>query len=137
MTSEMRERVLRNIKVSEGALTNEFAKSAIAHQEKIISYWKDSYCWEAKHKIAAAKGEIEYFEAVIEVLAEQAATEAVKETVQVLAAIVTVANKSKAVRGAVATLANKLHRLNCTLSESFKRAWAFVKSFNGLLPSLS
>lgn len=141
MTESMRARVEKAVKESKGALTIEFAKTAIAQKEKTISYWNSLPAWKqgytAKCAVAAAQSEIAYFEAVIEYLMEVAATEAVAETVQVLAAIVTVANKAKAIRRAVATLANKLHRLSYSLSDAFKRSWALVRAFNGLLPSPS
>ena len=136
MTENMRARVESAVEESNGALTIEFAKTAIAQKVKSISYWNNLPAWKqgytAKCAVAAAKADIEY-------LAEVAATEAVAETVQVLAAIVTVsvASKAKAIRRAVATLANKLHRLSYTLSDAFKRSWTLVKAFNGLLPSLS
>lgn len=141
MTESMRARVESAVKESNGALTIEFAKTAIAQKEKTISYWNSLPAWKqgytAKCAVAAAQADIEYFEAVIEYLTEVAATEAVAETVKVLAAIVTVANKAKAVRRAVATLANKLHRLSYSLSDAFRRSWALIKAFNGLLPSSS
>ena len=141
MTESMRARVEKAVQESNGSLTVEFANATIAQKEREIAFenslpaWKRGYA--SKNAVATAQAEIAYFEAVIEYLTEQAAAEAVAETVQVIAAIVTVANKAKAVRRAVATLANKLHRLNFSLSDSFKRAWAFVRAFNGLLPSLS
>lgn len=143
MTESMRTRVESAVKESNGALTIEFAKTAIAQKEKTISYWNSLPAWKqgytAKCVVAAAQADIEYFEAVVEYLTEVAATEAVAETVQVLAAIVTVsvASKAKAVRRAVATLANKLHRLSYSLSDAFRRSWALIKAFNGLLPALS
>ncbi len=141
MTESMRARVEKAVQESNGALTVEFAKTAIAQKEKAIAYWNNLPSWRVgftgKQAIAMAQSEIAYFEAVIEYLMEVAAIEAVAETVQVLAAIVTVANKTKAIRRAVATLANKLHSLSYSLSDTFKRSWALVRAFNRLLPSLS
>lgn len=141
MTNEMRAKVESAVKESNGALTIEFAKAAISQKEKTIAYWNNLPSWRVgftgKQAIAMAQSEIAYFEAVIEYLTEAAATEAVAETMKVLAAIVTVANKAKAVRRAVATLANRLHRLSYSLSDAFRRSWALIKAFNGLLPSLS
>lgn len=141
MTNEMRERVIKAIEVSNGALTVEFCKEAIAQRERTVAYYNSLPSWQqgynAKREITVAQSEIAYYEAVIEVLAEQAAAVVVAETVEVLAAIVTVVNKTKAVRKAVATLANKFHRLGYTLSDSFKRAWQLTRAFKGLLPSLA
>lgn len=141
MTNEMRARVEKAVEMSNGTLTIEAAKAAIAQNEKKIAYWNSLPSWKVgftgKTAIANAQNEIAYFEAVVEYLTEQAAAEAVTETVAVLAAIVTVANKAKAVRRAVTTLANKLRKLDYSLSDAFKRAWTFIKSFTGLLPSLS
>lgn len=141
MTNEMRARVEKAVEMSKGSLTIESAKTAIAQKESVISYYNNLPAWRRgyseKCAIESAKSEIAYFEAVIDYLTEQAATEAVAETVQILATIVTVTNKVKTVRRAVATLANKLHKLGYTLSDAFRRAWAFVRAFDGLLPSLS
>lgn len=143
MTESMRARVESAVKESNGALTIESANASIAHSERVIQYWESLPVWkqgcDSKTLIAKAKAEVEFFEAVIEYLTEVAATEVVAETVQVLEAIVTVSvsSKAKAVRRAVATLANKLHRLSYSLSDAFRRSWALIKAFNGLLPSLS
>lgn len=139
MTENMRARVEKAVKDSNGNLTIEFAKKAIAQKEKELNYYNNLPAWKQGYQtqcsITAVQSDIAYFEAVIEYLTEVAATEAVAETVQVLAAIMTVANKAKAVRRAVATLANKLHRLNYSLSDAFKRAWTFIRAFTGLVPS--
>lgn len=141
MTEKMRERVMASIEKSNGALTVEFCKEAIEQRKRSLEFLNSRPSWEqgfaCKNAMANAESDIEYFEAVIEVLTEQAAAEVVTETVAVLTAIVTVANKAKAVRRAVATLANKLRKLNYSLSDAFKRAWTLTKSFKGLLPSLS
>lgn len=144
MTEKMRERVMKNLEISKemgNGLTVEFCKEAIEQRKRSLEFWNNQPAWEqglsCKNAIANAESEIEYFQAVIEVLTEQAAAEVVAETVAVLTAIVTVANKAKAVRRAVATLANKLRKLNYSLSDSFKKAWTLTKSFKGLLPSLS
>lgn len=141
MTNEMRARVKRAVEMSNGNLTIESAKASIAQKESVIRYYDNLPSWKQgyseKCAIATAKSEIAYYEVVIEYLTELEAAEVVAETVQVLAAIITVANKAKAVRRAVATLANKLHRLNYSLSDAFKRAWTFIRAFTGLIPSLA
>lgn len=137
MTNEMRERVEKAVEMSQGSLTIEFAQSAIEMKKRQISHWENSYAYDVRRHCEMLQSEIAYFEAVIEYLTEQAAAEAVAETVTVLTAIVTVADKAKAVRRAVATLANKLHRLSYSLSDAFRRSWALIKAFNGLLLSLS
>lgn len=139
MTKEMRERVLHNIE--NGAWTIEKAQSAIEHENKVINYWtENARCWEAKYKINQANADIEYYEAIIEVLTEMQEVEIANEAIQTVVVLVkTVANssKSKVIRKAVATMANKLRKLNYSLSEAFKKAWMFIKSFTGLIPSLS
>jgi len=141
MTNEMRARVEKAVVMANDTLTIEAAKAAIAQNEKKIAYWNSLPSWKigftGKTAIANAQNEIAYFEAVIEVLTEQIAAEAVTETVAVLAAIVTVTNKAQAVLRAVATLANKLRKLNYSLSDAFKKAWTLTKAFAGLLPSFS
>ncbi|MGL5437178.1 MAG: hypothetical protein ACRDBO_17680 [Lachnospiraceae bacterium] len=138
MTETMRASVEKAIERSNGNLTVEYAKSMIEQKERTISYynslpsWKQGYS--TQYSINLAKDEIEYFEAVTEVLIEKAAAVAVAETVEVLAAIVTVANKAKAARRAVATLANKLRKVGFTLSDAFRKAWTLIKAFNELLP---
>ncbi len=134
MTENMRERVERAVEMSQGNLTIEFAKSAIEMKKRQIAHWENSHAYDVKRYCEMLRDEIAYFEAVIEYLTERAAAEAVTETVEALAAIVIVANKVKAVRRAVTTLANKLHKLNYSLSDAFKRAWAFIRAFTGLFP---
>ncbi|MFT4107699.1 MAG: hypothetical protein QM657_18250, partial [Lacrimispora sp.] len=72
MTEKMRERVMANIKESNGALTVEFCKEAIAQKERVVEFWNNQPAWKqgpsCKNAIANAKAEIEYFQAVIEVL---------------------------------------------------------------------
>jgi hypothetical protein len=57
------------------------------------------------------------------------------QTVVVLVKTVINGSKSKVIRKAVATMANKLRKLNYSLSDAFKKAWIFIKSFTGLFPS--
>lgn len=135
MTNEMRERVEKAVEMSQGSLTIEFAKSAIEMKKRQIAQWENSYSYDVEKHCKMLQNEIAYFEAVIEFLTEQNTVEAVSEAIQVLAAIVSVSNKVKAVRKAVATLANKLHKLNYTLSNAFKKAWVLTKAFFGLFPS--
>lgn len=139
MTKEMRERVLYAIE--NGSWAIETAQQAIEHENKIISYWAKQRCaYEAPYKIKQANGNIEYYEAIIEVLTEMEEVEVVNEAMQTVVTLVkTVTNCSKCnvVRKAVATMANKLRKLNYSRSEAFKKAWAFIKSFTGLIPSMS
>lgn len=137
MTKEMRERVLNSIE--NGDWNIEKAQRAIEHEKKVINYWKEkALCWEAKYKINQSNADIKYYEAIIEVLTEMQEVEIANEAIQTVVVLVkTVINgsKSKVIRKAVATMANKLRKLNYSLSDAFKKAWIFIKSFTGLFPS--
>lgn len=137
MTKEMRERVLNSIE--NGDWNIEKAQRAIEHEKKVINYWKEkALCWEAKYKINQSNADIKYYEAIIEVLTEMQEVEIANEAIQTVVVFVkTVINgsKSKVIRKAVATMANKLRKLNYSLSDAFKKAWIFIKSFTGLFPS--
>lgn len=137
MTKEMRERVLNSIE--NGDWNIEKAQRAIEHEKKVINYWKEkALCWEAKYKINQSNADIKYYEAIIEVLTEMQEVEITNEAIQTVVVLVkTVINgsKSKVIRKAVATMANKLRKLNYSLSDAFKKAWIFIKSFTGLFPS--
>lgn len=142
MTESMKVRIEKNIAIAKemgNELTIKSAKECLEQQHKSIEYWNSLPSWKRGYTgdqaIAMAQSDIAYWEAVIEYLTEQAAAEAVAEAVEVLTAIVVVANKVKAVRRAVVTLANKLHKLYYSLSVAFSKAWAFVKSFTGLIPT--
>lgn len=141
MTSEMRERVMKNIEASNGALTVERCKEIIAQKERVIAYWNSLPAWEqgysCRNHIANAQADIEYFQAVIELLTEMAVVEVANEAVAVVVALVKVMPRATAIRKAVALVANKLHKLRFSLSDSFKKAWGLIKAFNGLIPSLT
>lgn len=144
MTSEMRERVMKNIEMAKAfgnEMTIEFCQEAIAQREKSLQYWNSLPAWQqgfsCRNSIANAESDIEYFQAVIEVLTELAEIEVAKEAVQIVVALVKAMPKAIAVKKAVATIANKLHKLHLSLSDSFKKAWSFIKGFTSLIPSLT
>ena len=133
----MREKVLNSIENGDWSI--EKAQRAIEHEKKVINYWKEkSLCYEAKYKINQSNADIKYYEAIIEVLTEMQEIEIANEAIQTVVVLVkTVVNssKSKVIRKAVATMANKLRKLNYSLSNAFKKAWIFIKSFTNLFPS--
>jgi hypothetical protein len=137
MTKEMRERVLNSIENGDWSI--EKAQRAIEHEKKVINYWEEkSLCYEAKYKINQSNADIKYYEAIIEVLTEMQEIEIANEAIQTVVVLVkTVVNssKSKVIRKAVATMANKLRKLNYSLSNAFKKACIFIKSFTSLFPS--
>lgn len=129
MTNEMREQAINNIEASQGHLTVEFAKEAIEAKRRGIAFWESrSYAWESRYEIENAEKEIEYFEAVIEVLTEMAEIEIANEAVQAVISEFGKVSKTTLVRKAVARMANSLKKLGYSLSESFKKAWCFIKA---------
>lgn len=133
MTNEMREYVLNNIEKSKGNLTIEFAKGAIQQKEREIEFWEShSYAWERKTKLAMAKKDIQYFEAVIEILIEMEEIKVADETVKTVIQGYSKFSKLTLVRKAAACMANKLRKIGYSLSNAFKKAWLFVKALTGM-----
>lgn len=133
MTNEMREYVLDNIERSKGNLTIGSVKETIRQKEREIEFWKShSYAWESETKIAMAKKDIQYFEAVIEILTEMEEIKVADETVKTVIQGYNKFNKTTLIRKAVASMANKLRKIGYSLSNAFKKAWSFVKVLTGM-----
>lgn len=124
MTEQTRAKAIEILNDPQCRWTIESATDEIGVQERVIEFWNNnSYCWEAKHKIASAKNRIAVLQAVISILMEREAEQEALESVSSCYGEI----PSRLVRKFVAVMANRLRKAGMSLSSAFKQAWEFVK----------